>query len=185
MDTPQLMSVFDVVGFIASILSLILSLLAIWLSLYFYKASRSSEVETAKLNTEIKHKVQDLATINNDLLSAAIKHLGDSNQRMIEIFKEYNTNIKTIDPHKLNIDSQEVKKDVRESILATISLLESKTGRALSIEVFDILKHDFEFGVILSELLRMQKDEIVNWQNAPNPPEAHTAITKVIRHGAS
>lgn len=179
MNPQQLISIFDIIGFIASIFSLLLSVLAIWLSLYFYKNSRSSEVETSKLNTEIKHKVRDLGIINNDLLSAAIKHLGDSNQRMIEIFKEYNTNIQSVDTSKLDIDSAPAKKGVRESIIAAIAMLESKTGRALSIEIFDSLKHDFDFGVVLAELLRLQKERVVNWEKAPNPPEAHTAISKV------
>lgn len=69
--------------------------------------------------------------------------------------------------------------------MSTITLLESKTGRALFIEIFDVLKHDFDFGVILAELLRMQKDGIVDWQNSPNPPEALTVITNALRYGAS
>lgn len=108
------MSSLELFGLISNLLSLILSVLAIWLSLYFYNVSRSSEVETSKLNTEIKHRVQDLATINNDLLSSAIKHLGDSNQRMIEVLKEYNYTIKIVDTSQVTTEA--TKNDVRESI---------------------------------------------------------------------
>lgn len=66
------MTPIELIGLIASITSLVLGVTAIMLSLHFYKASRSSEVETAKLQSSIKQKVEDLSIINNDLLSAAI-----------------------------------------------------------------------------------------------------------------
>lgn len=111
---------------------------------------------------------------------------------LVDFYKNVNSELEkktsTSQSHENNessIQPGNTPKNVREGIIAAIILLESKTGRALSIEIFDVLKHDFDFGVILAELLRMQKDGIINWKNSPNPPDAHTVITSVIRHGSS
>lgn len=166
----------DLINLLSGLTSLILSIVAIALSITFYLAARKSEVETAKMQISINDKVKTLGIINNDLLSAAIKHLGDSNTRMIDLLHGYNKNIEAVKEQRPKQADSPPKPDVRKDILSSIKLLTAKTGRAISMEVFDLLKREYAFDTILSELLRMNSENLITWDEAPQPPSAVSAI---------
>lgn len=177
--TPHqyLIDFINIYGSITSlIVSIILGVLSIWLSVVFYRSAKASEVETAKLLKSIENNVSTLNVINNDLLSKAIQHLASSNSQMIDALREYRHNVNNASESP--IESEPIaQSDIRAAIISTIKILTTKTGRAISIDLFDILKSSYDFGVILSELNRMQIEGILTWPEAPKPPDAVSSIT--------
>ena len=118
----------------------------------------------------------DLRTINNNLLGTAIQSLANSNSQMIEALREYKQKIQSAQITSQDNPPAEQKGNVRSAILFEIDFLTKKTGRTLSLELFDRLKHAYDFGTILSELLIMAKAELLSWPEFPNHPDAISEI---------
>lgn len=167
----------DFVNYYGSIVSLIVGLLSIWLSVVFYRAAKISEVESAKLLKAIEKSVDTLSVINNELLSKALQHLASSNTQMIDIIGQYNRNIQSAQGESIPLNQTGRGGNVRTDILSEIDFLTKLTGRVISIDLFERLKHKYDFGTILMEINIMAKDGIIAWLEYPNPPKAMSEIT--------
>jgi len=171
------LELIDFVSLVSSLVSLIVGIIAIALSVVFFFSAKKSEGEASKSLVAIDNQVKALSIINNDLLKNAIQHLGDSNSKMIDALRrEYDQNVNRASSTPSAEGDNLSKPDIREDILATIKSLEARTGRAVALELFDDIKRKYDFGIVLMELNRMNKENIVKWDESPKPPEAMSAI---------
>src|SRR5258705_11713486 len=70
MDGPQLVTTFDVVNFIASVTSLILAVVAIWLTVHI-------KGETDRVNTDTRNLLIDVKTDAKSLTTVATAAMGE------------------------------------------------------------------------------------------------------------
>jgi hypothetical protein len=71
--------------------------------------------------------------------------------------------------------------NLKTDILREIQFLKTHTGKALSVQLFERLQLKYDFTVILSEILSMNKTKELEWAGAPNPPEALSEISVIER----
>ncbi|MGJ0516213.1 MAG: hypothetical protein ACR65O_10765 [Methylomicrobium sp.] len=79
----------------------------------------------------------------------------------------------------LKTSSSNEAMSIKNDILNTIKSRQKKTGRAVSVELVGELENTYSFQTILTELIRMYKNGEIEWEGAPNPPEALSTINIV------
>jgi hypothetical protein len=82
-------------------------------------------------------------------------------------------------PSKPEIDNvvvQQPANNLKEDIRREIQFLKQHAGKALSVKLFERLQPKYDFTVILSEILLMNKNNEIKWAEAPNPPDALSEI---------
>lgn len=75
--------------------------------------------------------------------------------------------------------SEEAEKNINTDVLSEIGFLQKHTGKAVSMQLFERLKHKYDFSTILQELLIMQQKGELTWEEAPQPPDALSEVQLV------
>lgn len=114
----------DLVNLIGGIASLSLSVIAMWLSLYFYNKSKETEKDTAEALAAIKAQTETLQKIIGRQTDRLTKFATESNPNnfieVVSILKEISTNI----PNKVDLphDKGEVEQLTQETINGYIGM---------------------------------------------------------------
>lgn len=88
-------SVIDFMNVYGSAISLLVGVLAIWLSIMFYRSAKNTEIKNTVILAELKQNISTLNSINNSLLSKAMQHMADSQTRITkEAFNMVNLSAK-------------------------------------------------------------------------------------------
>lgn len=88
-------SVIDFMNVYGSAISLLVGVLAIWLSIMFYRSAKNTEIKNTVILAELKQNISTLNSINNSLLSKAMQHMADSQTQITkEAFNMVNLSAK-------------------------------------------------------------------------------------------
>ena len=71
-----------------------------------------------------------------------------------------------------NIASHPPVNNLKEDIRRELQFLKQHAGKAISMQLFERLQPKYDFTVILSEIILMNKNNELKWDGSPNPPEA-------------
>jgi hypothetical protein len=97
------------------------------------------------------------------------KELSEVRQEPSEHLKESEISLKeNVIPPSAN--------NLKDNIFREINYLEQHAGKSLSVQLFSRLQPKYDFTVILSEILLMNRNNELEWDNAPNPPDALSEI---------
>lgn len=157
---------FNTISFILAIISILIGFLAVW-------QSKQYKEESEQLNEKTRLMLEDIKVHSTVISQYAIPELrayGESFRKLMYEEKTSKTTGMLSTPHQaLNASEQ---KNISNDLLEEINFLTKHTGKAISMEVFDRLKHKYNFGTILQELFIMQRNGRLSWPEAPNSPEA-------------
>jgi len=148
------MSVVDLINLIASIASLILSILAIWLSLQFYEQSKQSEKQTEVNVSEIKTQTQALTNISSRMLdkytdyATQPKAADETFTAVVQLLGQTQSNARNLESYPTNNNNADLQ---RYGIGATIAAMFYAGFANLAVQ----------------DLLPMKASEIENENNLP------------------
>jgi hypothetical protein len=165
---------FNVVSFVLAIISIILALFSLW-------QSKSYRDESTQINNKTKENLDEIKTHIIAITQYAIPELkayGETLRKYLFQAQRERASEEVMDG-KAPIISPTLEKNISHDIIEEINFLKKNTGRSLSIDLFERLKHKYDFSTILSEILIMGKNSKLKWAEVPNPPEAHSQITVV------
>lgn len=167
---------FNLVSFALAILSLVLGGFAIYQAREYRNESQSTLEKTRELLGEIKvHSV-----IISQYALPELRAYGESirahlfQQQTVSTEKAAKETATAASANQSVREGEE--KNIRQDLMEEIVFLKKHTGHAISVELFDRLKHRYDFGTVLSELFAMQKAGLVSWAEAPNSPDALSVI---------
>ncbi|MGR9100629.1 MAG: hypothetical protein ACU826_08680 [Gammaproteobacteria bacterium] len=165
---------FNVISFVLAVVSIFLGLFAIWQAREYRNESKQINETTRELLEEVKIH----STIISQYAIPELKAYGESMRRLI--YEEKASKMIEQASSEQKGAAVEGHKNITEELLEEIKFLTKHTGKAVSLELFERLKHKYDFGTILHELLILQKKGDIIWPEAPNPPDALSEI-KVIQ----
>jgi hypothetical protein len=162
---------FSTISFVLAVVSILLGIFAIWQARWYRSESESLNEKTRQLLEEIKVH----SAVISQYAIPELRAYGESMRKLI-----YEEKAAKAFPQQIsekNGAAAEAQKNISGDLLAEIDFLKKHTGRAVSMEVFERLKHKYNFETILRELLIMHKNGEIYWEEAPKPPDALSEIT--------
>lgn len=171
----QLMTVdFNLLPFLLAIASPVFAVFAIFQP----RSNRNESKETFKRTRSLLEEIKVHSVIISQYALPEPRAYGESIRA--HLFQQ--RSVRDLEAVKRDAEAVSVgtptaaQKNIRNDITQEIVFLAEHTGRALSLELFERLKHKFDFGTVLTELLVMHKAGLVSWPEAPNPPDALSII---------
>jgi len=161
---------FNTISFLLAIISILLGIFAIWQAIDYRK-------ESAQLNEKTRGILEDIKVHSTVISQYAIPELRAYGESMRKLIYEEKA-AKAVEQPLLEQKgaAAEGHKSINVDLLEEIQFLTKHIGKAISMELFERLKHKYDFGTILQELLIMQKKGELTWPEAPNPPDALSEI---------
>ena len=176
---------FNIVSLILAVVSICLSVFALWQSNEHKKAAQQGERAAADALTEIRSESRAI----REYAIPELKSYGEAMREFIFQARVRDaeksgelpvvpttTPAPTTTPTPSPTPSAATKKNLREDVLAAIKDLTARLGKAQAMSLTDELKERYEFGVIVGELLMMRDEGIIRWQGSQESPQAYAGI---------
>jgi hypothetical protein len=152
-----------------AIASIPLAGVAIWLALY-------QKSETDKVNRATQDLLTDIRSDSKAITQYAIPELRAYGQAIRDHF--FNDQVLRVSDN-VPQNPENAKPELKERLLLELKYLKQNAGKALSLQLFGRLEHEYDFAVLLAEVYKLQKTGVLTWEGAPNPPDALAEIELV------
>lgn len=149
-----------------AIASIVLAVVAIWLALY-------QKSETDRVNKATQDLLTEIRSDSKAITQYAIPELRAYGEAIRNRF--FNDQVSRVSDN-VPQNPENAKPELKERLLSELKYLKQNAGKALSLQLFERLEHEYDFAVLLAELYKLQKTGILTWEGAPNPPDALAEI---------
>ena len=159
-----------------ALFSIALSIFAIWQALEHKKASEVSERAAQKALSEItsemrflrEYAVPELKSYGREMR----KFLFNADLRAFTSRAAQNGEASAPVPALLPTPTPETERNVRRDLVQAIKDIRKRDGKALAMTVFEALTEQYEFGVVLSEVLALRQMKKLRWDGDQEAPQA-------------
>lgn len=176
---------FNFVSLVLAVISICLSVFALWQANEHKKAAQKSEQAAAQALAEIRSE-------SRAIREYAIPELKSYGEAMREFM--FQTKVRDVEKsgvHQLGstttpapsttptptpAPSAATKRNLRQDVLAAIRDLTARDGKAQAMSLTDELKERYDFGVIVGELLMMRDEGIIRWRGDQDSPQAYAGV---------
>lgn len=162
------MNAVEIINLVAGIASLILSVLAIWLSLYFYDKSKNTESKVDKALEGIRVQTQSLETLTGKWMDRFTKYVtnpkaaDETSLLLMQIVREYST--QNIGGQLKEVDSGATKEALANELVSSYIVVFFYTAVAnvalqahLPSEITDLTTDDGAKGLVDSSYADFQR----------------------------
>jgi len=174
---------FNIISFVLAIISICLSIFALWQASEHKKSAETSERNANSALGEIKSEMMAL----RDYALPELKSYGDAMREFMfqarvreaersTAHTPTPTTTPTPTPTQTPTPSQATKRNLRDDILSTIRELIDKNGKAPAMSLTDALKEKYEFGLIYGELMMLRQEGIIKWQGDQDTPQPFAGV---------
>ena len=174
---------FNIVSLLLAIVSICLSVFALWQANEHKNAAQASERAAADALTEIRSEsraIREYAIPELKSYGEAMREfMFQARVRDVERSGELSPTtipMTTSTPTQILTPSAATKKNLREDVLTAIRELTASHGKAQAMSLTDVLKEGYDFGVIVGELLMMRDEGIIRWQGDQDSPQAYAGV---------
>ncbi len=166
----NIVTVMDITSFATSIASLVLAIMAIWLSIYFFKMSSSASNEIKRASDDISSSVNKLEELFNKMYSDTFTMLKDTVSDMRKNYY-HNNSLQNINAEnkkiqeEINNTSKEVSKEVLSKIKTEIKILDIDEEKKNKLEELTRESLLNEINNLIKKLDQIKHKSSVNYNN--------------------